>query len=62
MNKRVIVFAGQRVIGTDGQVHVVAFVNHGQVFGFGRNGLPVPIVVSTDAWGGEFDQEVMNVA
>ncbi len=60
--KRVFVFPGQRVIATDGQVHTVAFVNHGQVFAFGKNGLPVPIIVSTDAWGGEHDQAAMNAA
>lgn len=55
-HKRVIVFPGQKIIATDGKVHTVAFVNCGQVYGFGLNGLPEPITVVGDAFGGEFDQ------
>lgn len=60
--KRIIVFPGSKVLATDGKVHTVAFVNCGQVYGFGLNGLPEPITVVCDAWGGENDQELMNAA
>ncbi len=54
--KRIIVFPGQKVITTAGKVVVVAFVNCGQVYAFGQNGLPEPVIVVTDAYGGEHDQ------
>jgi len=60
--KKVIVFPGQKVQTTSGQVYTVAFVNCGQVYGFGKNGLPEPITVVTEAWGYEHDQAVMNAA
>lgn len=60
--KQIIVFPGQKVIASDGRVHTVAFCNCGQVYAFGLNGLPEPITVATDAWGGEHDQELMNAA
>lgn len=57
-----IVHPNQRVITTEGKVAVVAFVNHGQVYAFGCNGLPEKVQVCGDAWGGELDQCLMNVA
>lgn len=58
MNKRLVVFPGQRVICTDGKTHTVAYQSHGQVFVFGANGMPVPAKPVTDAWGGEHDMEL----
>lgn len=60
--KRIIVFPGQKVVTTTGKVVTVAFVNCGQVYAFGLNGLPEAVTVVTDAWGWEADQELMNVA
>lgn len=59
--RKVICFSGQRVVLTTGEVATVAFVNHGCVYVFGKNGLPMPAVVIGDAWGGEHDQWI-NVA
>lgn len=56
--KRIIVFPGQKVIASDGRVHTVAFVNCGQVYAFGLNGLPEPITVVGDAFGGEHFQDI----
>lgn len=56
--RKVICFPGQRVITTAGEVVTVAFVCNGQVWAFGRNGLPMLVTVCGDAWGGEVDQEV----
>ncbi len=54
MDMKSIVYAGQRVIGRDGTVKVVAFIApNGQVYAFGSRGLPVPFDVVCDAWGGE---------
>lgn len=57
-----IVHPNQRVITTEGKVVVVAFVNHGQVYAFGRNGLPEKVKVCGDAFGGEHDQVLGLVA
>jgi hypothetical protein len=54
--RKVIVFPGQKVVATTGEVAVVAFVNYGRVYVFGRNGLPKVVDICTDAWGGEADQ------
>ena len=56
--KKVLVYPGQKVVTTDGRVVTVAFVNCGQVYCFGRNGLPEAVTVVGDAFGGEHDQLV----
>jgi len=53
--KQIVVYPGQKVVATDGNVHVVAYVNDNQVFSY-KNGVPQPITVCGDAWGGENDQ------
>ena len=60
--RKPIVYPNQKVITTQGNVATVAFVSCGQVYVFGRNGLPVPVKVCGDAFGGEHDQELMNAA
>lgn len=60
--RKPIVFPGQKVITTAGNVVIVAFMHCGQVYAFGRNGLPEAVKVVNDAWGGEHDQAVMNAA
>ena len=52
-HKQTIVHPGQRVIGTDGKVHTVAFERDGLVWVYGET---APITVSNDAWGWEHDQ------
>lgn len=54
--RKVIVYPGSKVITTAGNVVTVAFVNCGQVYAHGRNGLPEAVVVVGDAYGGEHDQ------
>lgn len=60
--RKTILFPGQRVVLASGEVATVAFVNYGQVYVFGRNGLPMLAKPVGDAWGGEADQEVNNAA
>lgn len=60
--RKVICFPGQRVILASGQTATVAFVNYGQVWVFGPNGLPMAATVCGEAWGGEHDMEVVNAA
>jgi hypothetical protein len=52
--RQIVVYPGQRVIGTDGKVHTVAYTKDGQVFSTEAQ----PIQVCGDAWGGEYDQEI----
>jgi hypothetical protein len=48
------VYPGQRVIARDGRTHIVAFTDaRGRVYAYGARGIPVPIRVVCDAWGGE---------
>ena len=54
----IVLFPGARVITTEGEVATVAFVMAGQVFVYGRYGLPKAVTVCGDAWGGEHDQEI----
>lgn len=61
-DRKMILVPGQRVVLTSGDIAVVAFVRYGQVFVFGRNGLPVAGIPVGDAWGGEHDQEIGLVA
>lgn len=60
--RKLMVFPGQRVITTGGEIATVAFVNHGQVYVFGANGLPKVVDIVGEAWGGEHDMHVMNAA
>ena len=60
MQKKVIVFPGQKVIATDGKTHTVAFINYVQVYAFAEHA-PKPIKVVADAWGGEHDQELVLI-
>jgi hypothetical protein len=60
--RKSIVYPGQKVITTAGKVVTVAFVNAGQVYAYGRNGLPEKAVVCGDAFGGEHDQVLGLVA
>ena len=54
--KQTIVHPGQKVIGTDGKVHIVAHIaKNGQVWAYGYQCLE-RITVNNDAWGGENDQ------
>lgn len=55
--KQIIVHSGQRVIGTDGKVHTVAYVRNGNVWAYSNRGFVLIRVVS-DAWGSEYDQEI----
>lgn len=57
MLRETILFPFQRVVTTEGDVVIVAFIRHGQVFAYGRNGFRVVEVV-TDAFGGEHDQSI----
>lgn len=56
--RKPILFPGQRVITTEGKTETVAFTRNGQAYVFGCNGLPKPVKVVGDAWGGEHDQEI----
>lgn len=57
MRKQIVVFPGQKVVATDGNVHIVAYVNDNKVYAY-KNGLAQPIIVCGDAWGGENDQTI----
>lgn len=54
--KQIVVYAGQKVIDTSGQVVTVAYEDCGQVYAFGRKPYPEPVKVCGDAFGGEHDQ------
>jgi len=55
--RKAIVFPGQKVITTGGNVVTVAYVSpHDIVYAFDRRGIPVPVSICGDAWGGEVDQ------
>lgn len=56
--RKILVHPNQKVITTTGEVAIVAFVRHGQVFVFGRDGLPKAVDICCDAFGGEHDQTV----
>lgn len=56
--RETVLFPGQKVISTSGEVVTIAFVCHGYVFAYDRNGLPKMITVCTDAWGFEHDQTI----
>lgn len=56
--REIVIFPGQRVVLTSGETAVVAFVAHNQVWAFGRLGLPMPVSIVGDAWGGEHDQTI----
>lgn len=56
------VFEGQKVITKSGQVVTVAFVRYGQVWAYGANGLPKPVDICCEAWGGDHDMNVANEA
>lgn len=59
---RKIVYPSQKVITTSGEVMTVAFVIYGQVFAFGRNGLPKAVDIVYEAWGGDQDILMEKVA
>lgn len=50
-----IIYPGQRIITTGGNVVTVAFVRNGNVWAY-RNGDIVIVHPVSDAWGGENDQ------
>lgn len=57
--RTVHVFPGERVVTTAGRVVTVAYVTPaGVVMAFGPRGMPVPVRVVADAWGGEHDQAI----
>lgn len=59
------VHSGQRVVTSHGITVIVAFVRNtsvkSEVWAWYRGKLQ-PVVVKTDAWGGEHDLELMNAA
>lgn len=60
--RKIIVFPGQKVVTTGGEVVTVSHVAFGQIFVIGRNGLPKAAQICTDAFGGEHDQTLGMVA
>lgn len=54
MKKQIVIYPGQKVIATDGKVHTVLTVLAGAVI----DECGQIIVVVSDAWGGENDQEI----
>lgn len=59
MDKRTILYGGQKVITKDGVVATIAFVSrYGIPYVYGARGFPVPVAICGDALGGEHDQEI----
>lgn len=57
------VLPGQRVVTASGQSATVAFVQGSVVWAWvGLSPVPRPVIVVTDAWGGESDMDVRNQA
>lgn len=59
--RKVIVYPGQRVVTTGGDVVTVATVAAGRVYAYAANGWLKAVDVVSEAWGGEFDNSLMNV-
>lgn len=60
--RKSIVYPGQRVITTGGDVVTVATVVGGRVYAYATGGWLKAINVVAEAWGGEFDNSLMNEA
>lgn len=59
--KAQMVYSGQRVITSKGQVVTVAYMApDGRVYAYDGRGGVTPVVVRCDAWGGEHDQRATN--
>lgn len=58
MQRRSILYPGQKIVTTEGRNEIVAFVLFDQAFVYQPKGRFKLVEVCGDAWGGEADQEI----
>ena len=55
--RRNVLYAGQKILTTEGRSEIIAFVLFGRAFVYQPNGHFKLVEVVGDCWGGEADQE-----